>query len=137
MIHIPPAVANEARKFGWEWLRKKLFRYRELQKENEALKAQLDPKLAFERLMAEMVYSKDDDGMYWKKDGSGPYCPICLHKDRVDVPLAPGATKGTFSCSVHGTSYWSHECRERLANRPPKFRSWAKQRAYLEARSRE
>ncbi len=138
MLHVPPVVANEARKFGLEWLRKKVFRYKELQKENELLKAQLDPQRAFERLMADMIPSNDDDGMYWKKDGSGPYCPICLHKDHVDVPLAHGATKGTYLCAIHQTDYWSREYRESRASRPVRFRfhTWHQQSRYLEAESR-
>jgi hypothetical protein len=145
MNHVPPVMVNEAIKFGLEWVRKKFFRSKELPNEtalskenelvieNELLKAQVDSKRAFERLMAEMVYI---DGAYWKKDGSGPYCKVCLLKDQVEMPLDEGATRGVYACPVHETSYWSSEYRERRANRPVRFRSWSKQRAYLEAQSR-
>jgi len=132
-------MVNEAIKFGLEWFRKKCFRSKELPKENgllmenELLKAQLDPQRAFERLMAEMIYR---DGAYWKKDGSGPCCKVCLLKDHVEMPLDEGATRGVYACPVHETSYWSRDYRERQANRPVRFRTWSKQRAYLEAQSR-
>ncbi len=133
MIHVPTVAANEARKFGFEWLRKRLFREKELQKENQQLKAQLDAHVAFDRLMAEMVYR---DGAYWNEDGDGPFCKVCLLKDHVAMPLDEGATRGVYGCPVHDTSYWSRDYRERQANRPVRFRTWSKQRAYLEAQSR-
>lgn len=133
MIHLPTVVTTQARKVGLGWLKDKFRHYKDLEKENAALKAQLDPKLAFERLMAKMEYR---DGAYWKNDGSGPYCKVCLHKDHIAMPLDEGATRGVYQCPVDQSSYWSEQYRERRRNAPPRFRSWHRQRAYLEAQAR-
>ena len=65
MHHIPPIVANEARKFSFEWIRKHLLPNKELQREVETLKARVaqltDEKAAVEDLMSQMGYSKEDD----------------------------------------------------------------------------
>lgn len=140
MLHIPGVVEKKLGESVWDSIRKFFTRYREQQKRIEALEAALAEerggKLAFERLMAEMVYSKDDDGMYWKKDGSGPFCPVCVHKDHIDVPLSHGATEGTYSCSIHSTDYWTREYRERRrSNHIPRPRSWHAIRQRLEAES--
>ncbi len=136
-MYVPPILASEALKFGFEWLRRKVFRSTEPMKENELRKetreTPVETTSTFDRLMAEMIYR---DGAYWKKDGSGPYCKVCLLKDHLAMPLDEGATRGVYACPVHETSYWSSQYRERRANRQPRFRTWVKQRAYLEARSR-
>jgi hypothetical protein len=138
MIHVPPGIANEARKLSWKWVRTQLFPNQDLKKRIETLEAQLGQQQAFERLKAEMVYSKEDDGVYWKTDGSGPYCPTCLHADHRDILLAPGATSGVYACPIHGTSYWMRSYREQRSNHSsrPRYRSWPKLRAEMERRSR-
>lgn len=138
MFHVPSAVANEAGKLSWGWVRKFLLPNRELKKRNEILETQLSQQQAFERLKAEMVHSKEDDGVYWKKDGSGPYCPTCLHADHRDILLAPGATHGVYACPIHGTSYWMRSYREQRSNHfpMPRYRSWPKLRSELERESR-
>jgi hypothetical protein len=135
MIHISSVLVNMARKLGLEWLGKKVSRYEELEKENEQLRLQLDLKLAHERLVAEMVHR---DGAYWKNDGGGPYCKVCLVKDHIAMPLDEGATKGVYGCPIHEGTYWSPEYRESRAHRSarPRFLTWSKQGAYLEAQSR-
>jgi hypothetical protein len=142
MHHIPPIVANEARKFSFEWIRKHLLPNKELQREVETLKARVaqltDEKAAVEDLMSQMGYSKEDDGVYFKNDGSGPYCPTCLHADRRDILLTQGATAGVYGCPIHGTTYWMRSYREGRSNRVPvrRYRAWSQLRRHLEAESR-
>jgi hypothetical protein len=136
-MHVPPVLAGEALKFAFEWLRRKVFRSTEPMKESELSReigeTPFETTSAFDRLTGEMIYR---DGTYWKRDGSGPYCKVCLLKDHLAMPLDEGATRGVYACPVHETSYWSREYRERRANRQPHFRTWVKQRAHLEAQSR-
>jgi hypothetical protein len=137
-MHVPPILASEALKFGFEWLRRKVFRGgTDTKTECQLPDAPDEATTAFDRLMSEVIYR---DGAYWGKDGSsGPYCKVCLLKDHVMMPLDEGATKGLYACPVHETPYRSREYREsraRRANRP-RFRTWSQYLRYLEAQSRK
>lgn len=114
MAGITQVAVEKAGKFAWESIRKFLSRNKELRKENEALRDQVDQKLAFERLREQMVYSKEDDGVYWHKNGSGPYCATCLNADHRDILLVPGASQGVYSCPFHNTTHWMRAYRERV-----------------------
>jgi hypothetical protein len=130
MIHFPTFVVNAAGKFGLEWFRKKFLRPRELREEIDKLKAQLDTRTAFDQLLGGMVYR---DGAYWGKDGSGPFCKVCLLKDHIQMPMDEGATRGVYACPIDQSSYWTEDYRARRRSSRPRFRSWQKQRAYLES----
>jgi hypothetical protein len=135
MVSIVTTIANAVLKLPWQWIRRHWSPNAELKRENADLKAQLSQQRAFEVLKHEMTYSKDDDGVYWKKDGSGPYCPTCLHADHRDILLAPSATSDVYSCPIHGTTYCMHRYRVRAANHAPtapRSRSWPRLRAELE-----
>jgi len=135
-MHVPPILASEALKFGFEWLRRKVFRSSaDTKKENQLPETPVESTTASDRLMTGMVYR---DGAYWGEDGSGPYCKVCLLKDHVRMPLDEGATRGVYACPVHQTSYWSREYRESRAKRinRPRFHTWSQYRRYLEAQSR-
>jgi hypothetical protein len=97
---------------GW-WNRNK-----ELQKQVEALKAQLaeerSGRIAFDRLMEQLECRPCDDNLYWKKDGTGgPYCPLCLHDQRKSIPLTHAA-EGSFYCRLHDHYFETEERRERV-----------------------
>ncbi len=70
-------------------------------------------KWAFKRVKKEFVYSRED-GVYWRTNGGGPYCPTCLDADHKDVLLTQGATRGVYSCPLHGTTHWRRGTRERI-----------------------
>jgi hypothetical protein len=60
-----------------------------------------------------------EDGMMWRMGGDrrlGPYCPTCFEVDRKIISLIEGATRGTYSCPIHGTSFWTAEFRNRFNN---------------------
>jgi hypothetical protein len=135
-MHVPPVIASEALKFGFEWLRRKVFRSSaDSKRDNQLPETPVEATTTFLHLMAEMVYR---DGAYWGKDGSGPHCKVCLIKDHVVMPLDEGATRGVYACPVHETSYWSREYRESRTVRVTRrrFRTWSQYLRYLEAQSR-
>ena len=66
----------------------------------------------FEKLRREFIYSKEDDGAYWRKDGTGPYCGTCLDVDHRVTLLVGGATRGVYSCPLHDTTHWMRGTRE-------------------------
>jgi hypothetical protein len=58
-----------------------------------------------------------EDGVYWHIAGDkrvGPFCPTCLQADGKTISLVEGASRGTFSCPIHGTSFWTEEFRRRF-----------------------
>jgi hypothetical protein len=74
------------------------------------LEGDLSAKLQVEELKKSMFY---DQTVYWKRTGDAegaepdPYCTVCWEKDRVLSHLRPGATKGTYTCQIDGTSYYT------------------------------
>ena len=102
----------------WTVVRNWFQRNRDQQKRIESLQAQLaevrSGKLAFEKLMSELVYRSEDDHMYWEKDGSGgPYCPLCLHGDEKLMPLTHGNRDGCFYCRIHDHHFETDDLRQR------------------------
>ena len=100
-------------------IRKWFNRRKDDEKQIESLKAQLaeerNGRLAFERLMSELVCRPEDDSMYWRKDGSGgPYCPLCLHENKKLIPLTHGANEGSYYCRLHDHFFETQESRNRV-----------------------
>jgi len=59
-----------------------------------------------------------EDGMLWRitnETRTGPYCPTCFEDEGKTISLAQGATRGTYFCPIHGTSFWSAQFRKRFA----------------------
>jgi len=93
-------------------------RNRDLKKENEALRAKLDEKAAFERKLAEFECRSEDDGIYWHKRG-GVFCPLCINgSEKRFTPLTHGISLGSFCCPFHNHYF---ETRERASGVPLTF----------------
>jgi hypothetical protein len=81
------------------------------------LEAQLDAKREFERRKAELECLSDDDCLYRRRDGTGPYyCPLCLDADQRFVPVTHGTNEGGYFCSLHRHGFATRELRERRRN---------------------
>ncbi len=106
MDPIPGVVGKKAADWLFDATRKWWNRRRDLEKRIEGVEAQLaeerSGRLAFERLMSELVCRPEDDSMYWRKDGSGgPYCPLCLHENKKLIPLTHSVREGEYYCRLH------------------------------------
>ena len=113
---------------AWDFVRGLWNRHRDLKKQVAALEAQLaderSGKLELDRLLNELVCRPEDDNMYWKKDGSGPYCPLCLHDKSKLIPLTHGTGEGAYYCRLHDHFFETQERRERVRNHTSRPRSW-------------
>jgi hypothetical protein len=110
-------VEKKVAESAWAYIRGWFTRNRDLKKQVETLQAQLaeerSGRLAFEKLMSEIVCRPQDDSMYWKKDGSGgPYCPLCLHEKQKLIPLTHGR-EGAFYCRLHDHFFETEDLRMR------------------------
>jgi hypothetical protein len=79
------------------------------------LGGQVDAKAAFERRKAELECLPDDDCLYRRKDGTGPYyCPTCLETNEKFVPLphASRNNEGSFYCGLHQQTFETRELRD-------------------------
>lgn len=128
MHPIPGVVEKKVAQSAWTYVRTWFKRNRDLQKQVESLQAQLAEertgKLAFEKLMGELVCHPENDNMYWKIDGSGgPYCPLCLHSDQKLIPLTHGF-EGSYYCRLHDHFFKTQECRIRRSNYVARPRTW-------------
>ena len=99
-------------------IRKWCTRYGDLKKENQALKAQLDEKAAFERKLNELICRPQDDSIYFSRDGSGAaFCPLCINgSERLFTPLTHGINKGSYYCRLHEHYFDTEELRNRRSN---------------------
>ena len=120
MNPIPGVIEKNVAQMAWAYIQQRFSRHRELQlqQEKEFLQGELKEArsgdLAFQKLMSELLCRRDDDNMYWKKDGSGgPYCFLCLHGDRKLMPLTNGDREGAFYCRLHDHSFVTKERREK------------------------
>lgn len=147
MLNILRAVANQARKFLWQRVGKYLLqnhelqiKYNELVKKNENLEARCNETQAFERLMAEMLPSKEFEGAYSKRDGSGLFCGVCLLADRLESPLVPQANRDLYNCQRHEGTFRRCIHNGQGLNESPRplnlRRSWTSLQRELERRSR-
>jgi hypothetical protein len=147
MLKIPPAVANQARKFFWQCVGKYLLpnreqeaRYKELEKKFHELEARHSEAQVFERLKAEMVPSKEFEGAYSKRDGSGLFCGVCLLASHKESPLVPQSNRDLYSCLEHeGTFRRRTQTGQGLNDSPRPLnlrRSWTSVQHELERRSR-
>jgi hypothetical protein len=59
-----------------------------------------------------VCWKYDDDG-----NRDGPFCPNCAD-DGDERRLNPGATRGTYSCVVHKSSFWTAEFDRRPVGSP-------------------
>ncbi len=107
----------------------------ELANENEALKRRNLELSHISDVVKELQY---EESVYWRvRDGKridGPFCPTCLENDQKVIHLAPGATKGTYSCSTgkHG-DFWTAEHRNSgtaidMVSRPSLFQDAIKRK---------
>jgi hypothetical protein len=139
MDPISGIVEEKAVESAWALVRGWWNRNRDLKMRVEALEAQLaaerSPKLELDRLLCELVCHSDDDNMYWKKDGSGPYCPLCLCDKSKLIPLTHGTGEGSYYCRLHEHYFETQERRERVRNHTPRSRSWPSIKRRLEAES--
>lgn len=88
------------------------------------LEAQLDAKREFERRKAELECLADDDCLYRRKDGTGPYyCPLCLDADQKFVPVTHGTHEGGYFCRLHEHGFSTRELREKRRNTNHKIES--------------
>lgn len=121
MVPITGVAEKKAAEGAFNWLRKRLSPNVELQKALEAakerivaLERRLDVQEQFERRKAELECLADDDCMYRRKDGKGPYlCPLCLDADGKFVPLPHSNSEGSYFCSLHTRHFETHDLRER------------------------
>jgi hypothetical protein len=133
-MHLMPGVEKKVAASAWDYVLRWFSRNRDLKGQVASLEAQLaeerSGKLAFEKLMGELVCRPEDDHMYWKTDGSaGPYCPLCLHGGGKLMPLTHGNREGSFYCRIHEHFFQTEELRQRApivvrSPRPPRFRGW-------------
>jgi hypothetical protein len=87
----------------------------ELSDDNRGLKAKLEENDRIAQLEKHVFH---DDGVAWFRRDDGniepePYCPTCWDDKRKLVHLTPGASQGTYSCALHGISYWTRTFRSK------------------------
>jgi hypothetical protein len=61
-----------------------------------------------------------EDGMLWDLSGekrTGPYCPTCSEADKKKISLLEGASRGVYTCPIHGTSFWTEDFRKQFRKR--------------------
>jgi hypothetical protein len=87
-------------------------RIAELESENAELR---NGKAAFERLRSELVWRTGDDPMYWRSDGTGPYCQHCFEQHGHLIGLKAAGREGFYDCGIHNLRFGTKESREREA----------------------
>jgi hypothetical protein len=79
------------------------------------LEAKLATKEDLEKLEKLLTFNQS---VYWKRTGEAnevepdPYCTVCWEKGRVLSHLRPGATRGTYTCQIDGSSYYTNNYRD-------------------------
>jgi|SRR5579862_3775493 hypothetical protein len=111
-------VGKKAAEGVWALLRSWFTSKHKLEERIRELEAELaeerSGRLAFERLRGELDCRPENDGMYWKKDGSGgPYCPLCLDADHRLIQLTHGNGEGSFCCPHHDRYFYTEAYRQR------------------------
>lgn len=103
---------------AWAFIRNWFISKRQLEQRIRELGNELaeerSGRVAFEQSLSGLECRAEDDGMYWKKDGSrGPFCPLCLDADRKLIQLVHGNREGSFYCGLHKQYFETRERRER------------------------
>jgi len=85
----------------------------EAEEENRQLRLKLDAQERFKSIEGDMEFRQDGDFFIRKSERDAgrviPYCPTCLKKDRLDIPLEKSVAPGTFRCRVHGHTFTTRQ----------------------------
>jgi hypothetical protein len=129
MYPMTGAVEKKVAESLFDAIRKRFSSRAELQKENAALKAQLDHEAAaiaaFEQKLAVLETRPEDDNIYWAKDGSGAaFCPLCIcGPEKLFTPLSHGFSSGSYYCALHDQYFDTAELRKRRSKPRPRRRA--------------
>jgi hypothetical protein len=84
------------------------------------LQQQLDDRLVFKTLQADMEFRLDGSFFIRSSEASRgliAYCPICWEVDRKAVPMKSSEGMSCFNCPVHKTFYETQEYRQKRLER--------------------
>ena len=110
MEPISGAVEKKALDSAFAFIRKLWTWHTDIVKENKRLHARLDPKAEFEQKKGELISRQEDDNLYKRKDGTGPYyCPLCLEHDGKFISVL-NHFEGSYYCAIH-RQVFETECR--------------------------
>jgi len=105
-MHVPDWMITGAGKLGLKWLEAWLSRPKRQEEEIQRLRRELEAVTAkaaeyesFDNLKDQFTHSQED-GVFWHKDGSGPYCSVCMDVDHRPVHLVP-VGNGYYACGEH------------------------------------
>jgi hypothetical protein len=101
MEPISGAVEKKALDSAFAFVRKLWTWHTDIVKENKSLHARLDEKAEFERKKSELGSRQEDDNLYKRKDGTGPYyCPLCLEHDGKFISVL-NQFEDSYYCAIH------------------------------------
>lgn len=107
-MHVPNWILTGAGKLGLRtitgWLelsnrKEQDAEIQELRRELEVARAKLAEYESIERMREQFAYSTEG-GIYWRNDGSGPYCSACTDIDDRPVRLVP-IGNSLYDCPKH------------------------------------
>lgn len=105
-MYLPNWLITGTEKLGLKsleaWLSKSKRQEQEIQKLQRELQGatqKISEYESFENLKSEFTHSQEE-GVYWRKDGSGPYCSVCMDIDHCAVHLIPHGS-GFYLCGKH------------------------------------
>ncbi len=105
-MYVPNWLITGAGKLGLKSLEAWLSKSRRQEQEIQRLRSELEAATeriaefeSFENLKSKFTHSQEE-GVYWHRDGTGPYCSVCMDVDHRPVNLIP-LGNGFYQCGEH------------------------------------